>query len=113
MDERQRGHCRDLWNNPRKRGWSSTELLVFHRDRRDEAPLQGAARVTKSQIIPEEVARGKDGAAPIEDHPAPKIPFPVLGRLVLAALRQWKLRRFMIQGLHMLGMMILLGFHRE
>lgn len=43
----------------------------------------------------------------------PKIPFPVLGRLVLAALRQWKLRRFMIQGLHMPGMMILLGFRRE
>lgn len=29
------------------------ELLVFHRDRRDEAPLQGAARVTKPQMIPE------------------------------------------------------------
>lgn len=57
------------------------ELLVFHRDRRDEAPLQGAARVTKSQMIPEEVARGKDGAAPIKAHPAPKDPIPSSGEV--------------------------------
>lgn len=62
-----------------------------------------------SRELPEEVAREKDGAAPIKAHPAPKIPFPVLGRVVLVGLRQWKLRRFMIQGLHLPGMMILQG----